>query len=101
MRNFSQHIHEEGMNTAMLGYSKDFAVDVVDVDFDVEDYGEGGEDGDYRKKEMKPWEVKNAEEAERRRKSILLWLKAAGANSKKAVKDTSIPEVPKWQSRVR
>lgn len=91
MRNFSQHIHE-GMTTAMLGYSKDFAVDSVSSEFDVEDYN-----GD----EMKPWEVKNAEEAERRRKSILLWLKAAGANSKKSVKDTSIPEVPAWQSRVR
>lgn len=93
MRNFSQHIHE-GMTTAMLGYSKDFAVDAVSSEFDVEDH-------DYDSEEMKPWEVRNAEEAERRRKSILLWLKAAGANSKKSVKDTSIPEVPKWQSRVR
>lgn len=91
MRNFSQHIHE-GMTTAMLGYSKDFAVDAVSSEFDVEDYNSD---------EMKPWEVRNAEEAERRRKSILLWLKAAGANSKKSVKDSSIPEVPAWQSRVR
>lgn len=91
MRNFSQHIHE-GMTTAMLGYSKDFAADAVEADFDVEDYDS---------EEMKPWEVRNAEEAERRRKSILLWLKAAGANSKNAIKDSSIPEVPAWQSRVR
>jgi hypothetical protein len=91
MRNFSQHIHEQ-MTTAMLGYSKDFAADTVQSDFDVED---------YNKDEMKPWEVKNAEEAERRRKSVLLWLKAAGANTGKSVTDTSIPKVPKWQSRTR
>jgi hypothetical protein len=91
MRNFSQHIHEQ-MTTGMLGYSKDFSVDTVRGDFDVEDYS---------KDEMNPWEVKNADDAERRRKSVLLWLKAAGASSPKSITDTSIPEVPKWQSRVR
>lgn len=91
MRSFRQFISE--MDTNMLSYGKDFAIDVVSSNFDVEHWDEHSK--------MKPWEVKNAENATTRRTHLLQWLKVAGANSPKAITDTSIPLTPKWQSRKR
>lgn len=81
----------------MVYVTRDFAVDAVGADFDVEDYDSSEEE----KKRMKPWEIENAEEANRRRNLILQWLKAAGGNQSKAVTDRSLPLTPEWQSRTR
>jgi len=88
----------ETNSTANMVYStRDFAVDEVRGEFDVEDY----EPSQEEKKRMKPWEIRNAEEANSRRDHILRWLKAAGANQTKAVTDRSLPLTPEWQSRTR
>jgi hypothetical protein len=50
---------------------------------------------------MGPWEVNNAIAATTRRTHVLQWLKAAGANSKRAVSEKSIPITPDWQSKNR
>jgi len=85
----------ETNTTANMVYTtRDFAVDDVTGDFDVEDYPE-------QHKKMRPWEIQNAEEANSRREHILQWLKAAGANQRKAVTDKSLPLTPEWQSRTR
>jgi hypothetical protein len=81
------------MDTNMLSYGKDFAVDVVSGNFDIEHW--------EKHSKMKPWEVTNAENATTRRTHLLRWLKAASANSPNAVMDNSIPLTPKWQSRKR
>ena len=81
----------------MVYVTRDFAVDAVGADFDVEDYDSSEEE----KKRMKPWEIENAEEANRRRNLILQWLKAAGGNQSRAVTDRSLPLTPEWQSRTR
>lgn len=81
----------------MVYVTRDFAVDAVGADFDVEDYDSSEEE----KKRMKPWEIENAEEANRRRNLILQWLKAAGGNQSRAVTDRSLPLTPEWQSSIR
>jgi hypothetical protein len=98
VKTFSEYIMETNTTANMVYATRDFAVDDVRGDFDVEDYE--SEDPEDRKK-MKPWEVENAEEANRRRNHILQWLKAAGANQSKAVTDKSLPLTPEWQSRTR
>ena len=88
----------ETNTTANLIYAgRDFSVDDVTGDFDVEDYDSSEEE----KKRMKPWEIENAEEANRRRNLVLQWLKAAGGNQRRAVTDRSLPLTPDWQSSTR
>ncbi len=81
--------------TRMVGYDgANFSADQVPTDFDVEDWPES-------KNKMRPWEINNAIDATTRRTHVLQWLKAAGANSKKAVSEKSIPITPDWQSANR
>lgn len=95
MKSFRRHIEEMTNSTAnMLYATRDFSVDDVDVEFDVEDYPE-------ERRKMRPWEVRNAEGAAERRDLVLAWLKAAGANTRRSVTRSSLPMVPKWQSRDR
>jgi hypothetical protein len=96
MKSFKQYINEN--TTANIIYLRvsgaNFAVDQVPTDFDVEDWAED-------KDQMGPWEVNNAIAATTRRTHVLQWLKAAGANSKRAVSEKSIPITPDWQSKNR
>jgi len=85
---------ETNTTTNMVYATRDFAVDDVVGDFDVEDWSE-------TRKKMRPWEIRNAEEADSRRGLVLQWLKAAGGNQSKAVTDRSLPLTPEWQSRTR
>ena len=100
MKSFKQYIHESNSTANMtymraVGYDgANFAVDQVEADFDVEDWAED-------KDQMGPWEVTNAIEATTRRTHVLQWLKAAGAQSKRAVSEKSIPITPDWQSKNR
>jgi len=71
-----------------------FALDRVASNFDVEDYPE-------KKKSMKPWEVENADLANKRREFIMNWMKAVSANKEEAVNSKSLPKTPAWQSRTR
>lgn len=98
MKSFRQYIKEEGPanGTGMFGYGFNFQMDTVPTDFDVENYSDDG-----MKRTKLPWEVENAVHADRRQKMIMLWSKAAGANSKQAVSKSSLPQTPKWQSHER
>lgn len=87
---------ETNTTANMVYVGRDFSVDDVVGDFDVEDYS-----SEEEKKRMKPWEIKNAEEANRRRNLVLQWLKAAGGNQSKAVTNRSLPLTPEWQSSTR
>ena len=93
MKSFLRHVMEN--TTANMTYvTRDFAVDRIATDFDVEDYPE-------ERKRMRRWEVENADGASTRRESVLAWLRAAGAMSRRSVSKSSIPKVPAWQSRER
>lgn len=48
-------------------------------------------------KNMTPWQIENAIISARRRQEIVMWLQAAGANSKRSVANKSIPLPPEWQ----
>lgn len=78
----------------MLYLGRNFQVDRAKGAWDVEDWAEN-------KNKMKPWEVRNAEDATTRRTHTLMWLKAASGWQEKMVNDRSIPLTPKWQSRKR
>ena len=101
MRSFKRFISEDGgaNTTSMFGYGFDFAVDEIPSDFDVGDYDRTDDRDGERLKHR--WELENALYAETRRELVLKWLKAAGANSKQAVSNTSLPKVPKWQTAKR
>jgi hypothetical protein len=71
-----------------------FATDRVSTDFDVEDFPES-------RKRMKPWEVRNAEDATTRRTHLLQWMRAVSEFKKQAVNGNSLPLTPSWQSRKR
>lgn len=96
MKSFRQYIREN--TTANIVYlntsGANFAVDAVPTNFDVDNWGE-------KEGHMDPWEVVNARDATTRRTHVLQWLKAAGANSKRAVSEKSIPITPDWQSANR
>lgn len=96
MQSFKEYIREN--TTANMVYMStsgaNFSMDVVPTDFDIENWAE-------KKNDMLPWEVRNAKDATTRRTHLLKWLKAAGANSKEAVNDKSIPITPGWQSANR
>jgi hypothetical protein len=104
MKSFRQYIKEDGPSngTGVFTYNFSFQADVVPDDFDVEDF-EGTDDIDQKKIRNKQfsWEVENALHAERRREMISKWLKAAGANTKEAVDNKSLPQVPDWQTAKR
>ncbi len=68
--------------------------DSVGADFDVSSSGSWDPD---EKKNMVPWQIENSMISARRRQEIMMWLQAAGANSKKAVANKSIPLPPYWQ----
>lgn len=92
-----QHIRESNNVTNMTYIYQTgagFAIDRVASDFDVEDWPEG-------KKKMKPWEVRNAEDATTRRTHLLRWMKAVSDNKEEAVNSSTLPLTPKWQSRKR
>jgi len=93
MKSFRHYIRENTTSNMAYGASKDFATDVVSTNFDVEDWGE-------KRGNMKPWEVRNAENATSHRNRVMAWLKAA-VNREEAVNDKSLPFSPKWQSRTR
>ncbi len=78
----------------MLYFDRNFQVDRATGAWDVEDWAEG-------KDKMKPWEVRNAEDATTRRTHMLTWLKAASGWQERMVNDRSLPLTPKWQSRKR
>ena len=63
----------------MLYATRDFSVDRATGAWDVEDW-------DANKKEMKPWEVRNALAAEDRRNFVLTWLKAASGWQEKMIR---------------
>jgi len=97
MKSFRQYLHEN--TTANIVYLNtasraDFSVDTVPDNFDVEDWPE-------TKSEMKPWEVRNAEDATTRRTHLLRWMQAASKFSSRAVNEKSLPLTPDWQSRKR
>ena len=94
MKGFLDYIAENNYTTNLAYATKDFQVDAVPTEFDVGDYPDDN-------KEMRRWEVGNAEEAEARRETVLKWLVAAGGNRPESVTKKSIPMVPKWQSRKR
>jgi hypothetical protein len=97
MLRFKHFISEENTTGNMLYLARSgagFAIDTVSSNFDVEDYPQ-------KRKEMKPWEVKNALLANERREFVLQWLKAAGANTNNSVTNDSLPLTPGWQSEVR
>ena len=88
----------ETNTTALFTYGKDFQVDVVSGDWDVEDY----DDGDAEDKEkLKPWEIENAEYANKRRNDILRWAKTGFNNLPQVITDKSLPLTPDWQSHKR
>ena len=74
-----------------------FAVDTARGNFDVDQWG-----AEHSK--MKPWEVRNAEEATTRRTHLLQWMRAANTinkSEKNVVDEKSVPLTPDWQSRKR
>jgi hypothetical protein len=98
VKSFSAFIIEN--TTANMVYlTRDFTVDNVPVDFDVEDFPESN--GEKTKHMKRPWEVRNAEEATTRRTHLLMWMKASSEFKKQAVNGMSLPLTPKWQSRIR
>jgi len=100
-RDLKKKLEEEIANTtATINYPAGFQVDVIPVDFDVEDYKKS-DDQEWsrdRKDLGSSWEVKNAMAAQKRRQTVLRWLKAAGSNQLGAVNNNSLPKVPGWQS---
>ena len=96
MKSFLQHVMEN--TTANMVYfgtnGAGFAVDTVSSNFDVDQWGE-------KHQEMKPWEVRNAEDATTRRSHLLRWMKASSKFQARAVNDSSVPPTPDWQSRKR
>lgn len=92
MKRFSQWLNETN-TTALFSYGKDFQVDVVKDNWDVEDFDS--------KKKMKPWEVENALAADERRNDILRWAKSGFLGMKEVMTDRSLPLTPKWQSKIR
>ena len=96
MKSFLQHVMEN--TTANMVYfgtnGAGFAVDTVSSNFDVDQWGE-------KHQEMKPWEVRNAEDATTRRSHLLRWMKASSKFQARAVNDSSVPLTPEWQSRKR
>jgi hypothetical protein len=97
MKRFAEYIAEENSTGNMVYLARSgagFAIDTVSSNFDVEHYAQ-------KRKEMKPWEVKNALSANERREFVLQWLKAAGANTNNSVTNDSLPLTPGWQSEVR
>jgi len=97
VKSFRQYLKETNNTGNMLyfaGSGAGFAVDTVSTEFDVDQY-----DGENKKK-MKPWEVRNALQANERRESVLRWLKAAGGGNR-SVNNSSIPMTPDWQSEDR
>jgi len=106
MKSFRQYIKEEDMpnSTAMFTYGLGFQVDTVRADFDVEDFTDTDDPKDRKDRKYRkhfPWEVENAIEANSRRDMVLRWMKSAGANSKKAVTNKSLPLTPDWQTTKR
>lgn len=97
MKRFSQWLIETN-TTALFTYGKDFQVDMVRGDWDVENFN--GDDPDSRKR-MRPWEVKNALAADQRRNDILRWAKAGFLGMKEVMTDKSLPLTPDWQSKTR
>jgi hypothetical protein len=83
----------ENNTTALFSYGKDFQSDVVTGEWDVEDF--------HKRNKMKPWEVKNALYAEKRREDILRWANAGFNGLKEVITDKSVPVVPDWQSMKR
>jgi hypothetical protein len=101
MKSFSRFVQEEIANsTSLFSYGKDFAVDMVTGDWDVEDFGDD-QYAEDKKRMKKPWEIRNALAADQRRTEILKWMKAAFNNKKEAVNDKSLPLTPAWQSMTR
>jgi len=96
MKSFLQHVMENTTaNIVYLGTNgAGFAVDNVSSNFDVDQWGE-------KQQEMKPWEVRNAEDATTRRTHLLRWMKASSKFQARAVNDSSVPLTPDWQSRKR
>jgi hypothetical protein len=97
VKSFRQYLKETNNTGNMLYFTASgagFAVDTVSSDFDVDQY-----DGESKNK-MKPWEVRNALQANERRESVLRWLKAAGGGNR-SVNNKSIPMTPDWQSEER
>lgn len=97
MKSFLQHVMEN--TTANMVYfgtgGAGFAVDGVPTDFDVDET-----EGELHNT-MKPWEVRNAEDATTRRTHLLRWMKASSKFQARAVNDSSVPLTPDWQSRKR
>jgi len=97
MKSFLQHVMEN--TTANMVYFRTggagFAVDNVPTDFDVD----GTEEETHST--MKPWEIRNAEDATTRRTHLLRWMKASSKFQARAVNDSSVPLTPDWQSRKR
>ena len=100
MKTFLQFVSEDSVpnSTGMFTYGLGFQADMVPSDFDIEDFVDRD---DPRKRKHLPWEVENAIEANSRRDMVLRWMKSAGANSKKAVTNKSLPLTPDWQTTKR
>jgi hypothetical protein len=94
MKSFLQHVMENTTaNIVYLGTNgAGFAVDNVSSNFDVDQWGE-------KQQEMKPWEVRNAEDATTGRTHLFRWLNASRHFQARAVNDSSVPLTPDWQSR--
>jgi hypothetical protein len=100
MKSFLQHVMENTTaNMVYFGQSgAGFAVDNVPTDFDVDDDDDEGQELHI---DMKPWEIRNAEDATTRRTHLLRWMKASSKFQARAVNDSSVPLTPDWQSRKR
>lgn len=97
MKRFRDYLKEENTTSNMVYLFQTgagFAIDKVSTNFDVEDFPE-------KRKAMKPWEVRNALDADQRRGMVLRWLEAAGGGGKNSVTDDSLPLTPNWQSEIR
>lgn len=98
MKTFLQHITENTTaNMVYLNTGAGFAIDTVRGNFDVDQW-------EAEHSEMKPWEVRNAEEATTRRTHLLQWMRAANTinkSEKNVVDEKSVPLTPDWQSRKR
>ena len=109
-----RHWLNETNTTALFSYGKDFQVDAVRSkwdhhkgtlrSWDVEDFADedGGDEHDpEEKKKLKPWEVENALNADRRRNDIIRWAKAGFNGHPEVITDKSLPLTPDWQSLKR
>ena len=98
MKTFLQHITENTTaNMVYLNTGAGFAIDTARGNFDVDQWG-----AEHSK--MKPWEVRNAEEATTRRTHLLQWMRASNTinkSEKNVVDEKSVPLTPDWQSRKR